>query len=978
MLSLLRRLLPPFPISLGFWPWVLLGVLTTALWAGIPHGWLGGRLPGPESAIAQEQWDGPAEGDNSDDGSGESDSFSYQMPFEEAIEGLTRQDGLFTLYSDLDKGRALLAVRPEQLHRNYMAQATLESGVGDMGLFRGWPINDIVFQFRPGRNETLQIVVPNYYIRNPQGNPEQQRLLAGSFSDSVILGVDLVSTDAATGTMLIDLTPLLLYQDLVDMRGRLGWVLGDYGLNDLLSGIDSVKAFDENVEIGADLVMNREGGFSGFGMMLAGLADQRGLSLNLRFSFSQLPGNNGYHPRLADERVGYFLSTYRAPFQVGRGSQFVRYINRWHLEKEDPTAERSRPKEPIVFWIENTVPQEYRDAIREGILMWNPAFEQAGFENAIEVYQMPDNADWDPADVRYNVVRWSDALRPWALGLGPSRANPLTGQILDADIILDANTIRYLQQEYYSQGLDSSGLEGSASETQFYLQNCGQRTQQWYGQWLALQHQGQAPSRGRRPRSGATMTGDTPMADHFCAGYAARERMAFGSLALSTLSGANYDPAQLRTYIRQFLVHLTAHEVGHTLGLRHNFAGSLSLSPEELNDPAAIAQKGMASSVMDYIPPNIAAPGQTQQDFFPDVVGAYDHWAIEYGYRPFGASLGQRREQQGLTEILQRASTHPELTYAPDEDTWDFIDPEVDAWDLTTDPMAYANIQLGNAQAVWGRLNRWSVLPGEGYGSLRQRVNIVFSNFRSNAFTIANYIGGQRFRRVNPWDFDGRVPFEPIEPEKQRQALSLLKDKVFAADAFQFSPQLLNQLAPDRWWHWGTNLTVYPLDYPIYEQVLMTQGMILTELMYSDRLSRLRDGEFRTTNPDALTMAELYQTLHDSIWTEVINPGDAPRITSLRRGLQRHHLNHLTNLVLRRSWGDAFNAATFMDFMALISSIEAPEDARTLARFQLRQLNQEVQGALSRRGNLDITTRAHLEDVRDRIVQVLNAPLTGL
>ncbi len=967
------------------WRWAIVGLLTLALVVSL-HPW--SPSGGVMAQVPPEMQEEPISPDP-----GFVPNYPTGLPFEEQIAGLDRQDGVFTIYSNVQENKVFLAVRPNQLHRNYMIQATLESGVGEMGLFRGWPIYDFVFQFRPGRNNLLQVVVPNLNVRTPNATPSQRRLQRGSFSDSVILAAEVISTDPATGTQLIDLNALLLGQDLADIYGSLGGALGDYEPNFLLSGITDLKAFPENLEVGADLILNQSGGLSlFFSQRLQSLPDSRGFSLHLRFSLSQLPGNNGYRPRLADERVGYFISTFRAPFQVGRGDRFVRYINRWHLEKANPQAPRSRPRQPLVFWVENTVPVEYRAAVREGILAWNAAFEQAGFEQAIEVRQMPDNADWDPADVRYNVVRWSDSLNPWALGLGPSRANPLTGQILDADVILDANTIDYLQGEFQQQGLDSAG------EAAFYLQSCGQRSQAWYGQWLAIQSQrlaqrtGQPPRLGQpnRPvgRSAASGAGRSlrpttpqtvpPMADHFCAAYAARDRATFGALALTTLAGANYDPNQLQEYIRQFIVHLTTHEVGHVLGLRHNFAGSLLLDPQELGDPAAIATRGLASSAMDYIPPNVAAPGQAQTTFFPTTVGPYDRWAIEYGYRDFGRSRGGQEEAAGLTELLRQSSTQPELAYVPDEDTWDWIDPEVSPWDLSTDPITYATQQLGNAQGVWQRLNRWSLLPGEGFGGLRRRVDLVFSQFRASSYTIANYIGGQRFRRVSPWDEQRRVPFAPIPPEKQRQALRTLAQQVFAPDAFQFSPELLNQLAPNRWWHWGTNLTVYPLDYPIYEQVLMTQGMMLAEVMYSERLQRLRDGEFRDRDPQRVTLEEVYDTLHGSIWSELRTTEGSTRINSLRRGLQRYHLDVLTNQVLRRSLEDASNASTFMEFMAILITVEAPEDARLLARSELRQLGEEVQQVLRQGDRVDRLTRAHLEAVRDRIAQTLNASLRTL
>ena len=91
---------------------------------------------------------------------------------------------------------------------------------------------------------------------------------------------------------------------------------------------------------------------------------------------------------------------------VRQDSPYIRYVNRWHLEKQNPQLTLSEPIKPIVYWIENTVPYELRDAVREGILAWNQAFAAAGFKNALIVKQMPDDANWDPADVRYNTVRW--------------------------------------------------------------------------------------------------------------------------------------------------------------------------------------------------------------------------------------------------------------------------------------------------------------------------------------------------------------------------------------------------------------------------------------------------------------------------------------------------------------------------------------------------------------------------------------------
>ena len=166
--------------------------------------------------------------------------------------------------------------------------------------------------------------------------------------------------------------------------------------------------------------------------------DSRGVTINVHYSISRLP-ETGYQPRLADDRVGYFLSVIKDFSRPGGEDQFVRYINRWDLRKAEPTAAVSPPVTPIIFWIEKTVPFKYRAPIREGILEWNKAFEKAGFVNAIEVRQQPDDATWEPEDINYNTFRWITSNAGFAMG--PSRVNPMTGQILDADIIFDADFV---------------------------------------------------------------------------------------------------------------------------------------------------------------------------------------------------------------------------------------------------------------------------------------------------------------------------------------------------------------------------------------------------------------------------------------------------------------------------------------------------------------------------------------------------------
>lgn len=880
-------------------------------------------------------------------------------PFAEVTKDFTATKGLFTVYRHPRNNKALLGLMPNQLNQNLLLITTLESGLGEAGLFRGWPVDDgLLLQFRSAPSNRLQVVVPNVFFRDGRGRPQGRATVSDSFSDSVLFALPILSIHPDSGEMLIDLTEFLLTRDPANVLAAFPWIADGYSVNPDLSYLGDTQVFPENLEMETVLGLSGSPGglLSLFFGGLESLPDRRGFNLRVRYSLSGLPSHSAFQPRVADQRVGYFMSAYRTANRQRSPEPIVRYIHRWHLDKQDPTAALSPPQQPIVFWLENTIPPEYRAAIRDGVEWWNTAFERAGFLQAIQVEQMPDNADWDPADVRYNVIRWSDSFRSGILGIGPSRVNPLTGEILDADVILDAGSISFAGEEY-----------------QQFQPRLGD------GPTATLMQYCDSPLVQRLLRRGLTSDRTAPVlpqptetladAADTCMGAMGLEQVNLGQWSMDLLGGPLANRVAQGAYIQDFLRVLTAHEVGHVLGLRHNFLGSTLLSPADLHNPDITRTQGMITSVMDYLPPNIAPPGQPQGDYFPHQLGAYDLWAIEYGYKPTPNPLTAQRELQA---IANRA-TQPELAYAPDEDVWDFIDPKANRWDWSNDPLSYAADQMSTAQAILAKLDWFSLNPGESYGLLRQRVNGLFRYYRHQSLMMVNYIGGQRFSRTDPWSSRGQPAFTPIAATEQRQALDLISQKVLAADALQISPEVLRRLAPDRWWHQGQTPTVYPLDYPLYDQVLAIQALSLSELLYGDRLTRMRDADLHTPT-DHLTLAELFDRLGQSVWGEILNPAAEPvSLSSLRRGLQRHHLNILTRLFLRPSGPDA-EPADLLDLWAIEGTFTAPEDARLLARHQMGQLQRAIATYLNRHSRrLDTTTLAYLEDVEDRITRVLDA-----
>ena len=860
------------------------------------------------------------------------DSDTELEPFEKVVKDTEKLVGLFNLYRNNQTGKIYMEVKPQQLNKNYLATVTMESGIGERGLYSGVPLQTWLFYFRR-MNNNLYFVVRNVNFRTEPGDP-QMRSLERSFSDSVLYSLPIKSIHPDRETILVNLGDLML----TDFPGLTPFLeeslKGSYQLDENKSNFGTSKAFPANVEIEAIY------GFSlsnGTGDYLPTLPDNRALTLRVRYSLSQLNENNSYRPRLADERVGYFVTTYQDFSNHKRRDSYVRYINRWNLEKQDQTSPLSPPKKPIVFWIENAVPVEYRSAIREGVLMWNKAFEKAGFKDAIQVEQMPDNADWDPADVRYNTIRWFNSLDGF-FARGPARVNPLTGEILDADIIVDSAFVRDIQQDFRRLVEQNQTQANSLLSTMMGSGNL-------------------CPSFARRPSSSKKMSylSQAASAHDLCYGREAVQQSAIDRVGLSLLApDTKLRSDQKKEYLNQRLRWLIAHEVGHTLGLRHNFRGSTLLAPSELNNANITQTKGMVNSVMDYLPINLAPQGTPQGEYFTTSIGAYDEWAIEYGYKESG-TISPQAERRFLEEIAKR-STNPELAYATDEDIYD-LNPDANRWDMSSDVLSYSQTQLDNARAMWARLEKRYPSSGGSYSELSELFETVLWHYFQNTYFITKYIGGQSFYRNHAGDPNGKLPFEPVPVEKQREALKALQKYVFAADAFTFSPQLLNKLAPSRWMDWANGLKIERLDYPIHESIFLLQNVVLADLLSGDRLTRLQDIELKIASDQALTLPELFKTLEDSIWTEVLKPEDKSHsISSIRRSLQRSYLNLLTGMVLRTD--------------------NVPEDARTLAWYRLRELQGHLNSVLRRHGgDMEIYTKAHLEETRSRISKTLNAQI---
>ncbi len=832
-----------------------------------------------------------------------------EKTIDEVVKDFEKLDGLFTLYRKKEAGKDTLymAIREEQLNKLYFLQATISEGIPTFFMAAGTPINDIVFKF-VRRDEQILLVEPNLRFYADPKKPIA-RSVQRSFADAYLEAFKIEAKDKEGKTFLIDVSNFFR-SDVVQIQQLASAAAGgNYTIDREKTAYLAVKAFPNNIFVQTAYHFaggqQRGGGLAGLLPGLTGsaeLADPRSLPITVNYNLWELPVNNGYRPRLFDPRVGYFYTEY-LDFTTDQPQQEKRYILRWKLEKADPNAPLSPPKEPIVFWLDNAIPEEYRDAIREGILEWNKAFEKIGIKDAIVVKQMPDDADWDHADMRYNVVRWvSSPNNGYAVAL--FRVNPITGQILNASITIDGNMAR-ITRLIYQRDIDplAAFREAEAWEKGYVHYDprvCTLAEGSMFRAWM-----GYLMMNLLAPRRNATRTTE----DQF---------------------------------VKDYLRSVTMHEMGHILGLRHNFVASCYHSLDELANGTLVRQSGVVASVMEYDPFNQMALHAPNTVYWNPTIGPYDYWAIEYGYRDFGVATPEA-EKPYLNAIARR-NTEPGLAFETDEYA-DRFDPYVTRFDLGRDPIAYWELTLKDTdellKALPGRVPR----PGESYYEFTRYFFSVLANYSQASVQLSRFIGALQIRRNFRDDPNAQPPLKPIDGATQRRALNLLVKYIFSERAFNLPKSYYDKLAPNPARGGGP----IPPDAPVRDFVSNIQRLTLTRLLAPDTLRRIVNNEFKQgDSKDTFTLAEMFRTLQDAIWSEA--PSGKP-VNALRRLLQRAYLQQMTDM--------------------LVKSSAAPDDAKMLARYHLRRLHAQLKQALPK--VQDDYTRAHYSEAIDTIEKALNA-----
>jgi hypothetical protein len=857
-----------------------------------------------------------------------------QNKFAEATRGMQAINGLFTFYrnspdDDSKDHSRLLAVIP----RGLLNQDLMLAGTISRGSEFGLPIDDGTLVRWEQSGNRLLLVAPDTRLKEI-GNDPVLGAVRHTYTDSLLAGFPVLGSDASGG-QLIDLTDAI-YSGINGVS--LGAVRRD------LSKLVKVKSFPENAVVDVD-VATMTGGNS---------ARWTGIS----YAFRKLPPLGTYQPRLADERIGYFTTVSRDwAAKYSDHENLTRYINRWNIKKLDPSLELSPPDKPIVFILEKTIPIQFRKYVADGISEWNKAFEKVGITQAIVVQQQTDDNEYanvDPDDARYNFIRWIVTGRGFAMG--PSRADPRTGQLLDADIVFDDSMVRF-----YMEDNDILGPHALSS-------SLGDQVLTFFRENPAFLPAGvELPSEDRELLKPVAPTADTtnPHADLMplsgasrqCAiGNGLQQQLAFAQMAASA-AGSKKLPDRI---IGEIVKDIVTHEVGHTLGLRHNFKGSAWLSIDEIKKRRDTGDEPTWSSVMDYNP-YLYFPGdkiEQVRHLTSPTIGPYDYWAIEYGYSTPAAG---KSEADHLSAIASKTNTR-ELAYATDEDVmgFDSPDPSANRFDMGSDPVEWAKMRIALSDELLKSVKDWGLKKDEPNYYFRSVYStLAFERVRYIPF-VAREVTGIYESRSRAGDPNAPSPFTLIPPAKQRAALKFIGDTLFSESFFNADPDLLNKLGANRWMDWAS----YPAartDYPVHAAVLSMQAGTLAALTNQTALQRVYDSESKSKSDDKFTAAELISTLRDSIWAELDQPAKAstdakPMIGSFRRNLQQQYLQNMLSIA------------------ELKPGVGVSPDVQNMIRYSLRELSTKIAKSLEAKDQIDFATRAHLNEARVKIDRVLDAP----
>lgn len=733
-----------------------------------------------------------------------------------------------------------------QFGREFLWVSQIQKTQAGFGYGGGTPVGKRVVRWQL-RNKDVLLRDVKYTIRAESGESIRQAVEATSL-EAVIRKFPV----AAWGTnqsAVIDVSDLFL-GDVTEFSAKSR--VGAQGADKTRSFLEGIRAFPENIETRVFMTYllggPSAGGFGPSTNAPPSLSrrdpSQSAVSVVLNHSMVLLP-LEPMQPRRLDERVGFFNLGFEDYGTSDHQVKEVRYITRWRLEKKDPTAPVSEPKKPIVFYVGRGVPEKWRPWVKKGIEAWQPAFEAAGFRNAILAKDPPSveqDPDWHAEDARYSTVQWLPSTIENAMG--PHVHDPRTGEILEADILIYHNILKLQREWYFAQ---VSPLDPRAQKL--------------------------------------------PLPDDL---------------------------------MGELLAYVVTHEVGHSLGFPHNMKASSSYTVDQLRNAEFTRTNGVEASIMDYGRFNyVAQPGDGAR-LIP-IVGPYDFFAVEWGYKQFPGVTNHVAEKKLLDAIAARQIDNPMLRFG---DPNPAVDPTQQTEDLGSDAVRATELGLKNIDRIMDFIVKAACEEGEDYEQLQSIYSAVLGQRDRELGHVANLVGG--VVQNNLWFGQANKVFTPVPSERQRAAVQFLNQNAFRTPTNLLRTDILQRLEPGG----------------AADRLLSGQRRLLATLLDDSRNKRMAENADRTEGGPYLP-ADLVRDLRSAICSEL----EAEAVTTdlHRRNLQR----------------------AFVEILgAHAARTDTASDLPAIARAELKAIRVLALAAVGK--SKDAVTRAHCDDLLARIERALD------
>ena len=458
------------------------------------------------------------------------------------------------------------------------------------------------------------------------------------------------------------------------------------------------------------------------------------------------------------------------------------------------------PAKPIIFYIDNSTPYQWRSYIKKGIEDWQIAFEKAGFKNAIIAKEITDSMHVDMDDVNYSVLTYAASEKKNAMG--PSLLDPRSGEILEADIMWWHNVLSMVRE------------------------------------WITVQTGTVCPE-ARNVQLPDALMGDA-------------------------------------------IRFVACHEVGHSLGLRHNMMGSWAFPTDSLRSEAFTSRmNSTASSIMDYARFNyIAQPGDGVKVLSPHI-GPYDMFAIEYGYRWYGKKTPEE-EKDVLFDFLSK-HTDRLYKYSEAQDVRDAVDPRAQNEDLGDDPVRSSLLGIENLKRIVPQILQWTTTgeKGQTYEEASRLYYAVINQWNNYLYHVLANIGGIYIE--NTIVGDGVKTYTFVEKEKQQASLKFLMDEVLTYPKWLFDTEV------GQYTYLLRNTPIGKQENAPTQILKNAQAYILWDLLGNTRLMRMIENE-SVNGKKAFTVVELMDGLHKNIFG-ITERGGIPNV--MERSLQKNFLDAL-------------------------------------------------------------------------------------